>query len=309
MGTESNGVSSVGEPFPTAEHMRAIADAAIRAADVIAKSVITDDLMSPVHSEADENWWAVKEVLDKLESLFYVDPQDIAGFIEAKFRSINGSFIRAVPSHWRHDVVVPFRSLWRTVAGLLIYFDRTPLSLVHWGVRNGKGKRQEENAVEHPPIATAEICADGRCRRTDEGLPTVWLGRLRQHAHELCEALPKSNEQPTTGAAADGGGTNKPIADSRANVPNDLEKRVASLESQTKKPPKTPTKTERDRNQRIKFCCPKRIKKLQESWNAIYDAYHKKYPNDKKASPGGLRQSHDRYCPNRPKCLSEKKRS
>ncbi len=82
-------------------------------------------------------------------------------------------------------------------------------------------------------------------------------------------------------------------AGSRVNVPNDLEKRVASLESQTKKPP---TKTKVIRNQRIKFCCPKRRKKSPDTWNEIYDAYHKNFPNDKKASPDTLLHSHDRNC-------------
>lgn len=89
----------------------------------------------------------------------------------------------------------------------------------------------------------------------------------------------------------------------------ELQRTVASLVRQEKKREKPLTKTEKDRNQRIKFCCPRRIKKSQDTWNEIYHAYNKKFPSDRAASPDNLRQSHDRYCPNRPKCLSEKKRS
>ncbi len=45
--------------------------------------------------------------------------------------------------------------------------------------------------VDHPPIRTDVIGEDGRVRRTDEGLSTAWLGRLRQHAAELRAALPQ----------------------------------------------------------------------------------------------------------------------
>ncbi|MFM9961845.1 MAG: hypothetical protein ACKV2Q_11540 [Planctomycetaceae bacterium] len=109
---------------------------------------------------------------------------------------------------------------------------------------------------------------------------------VRPHVHAFAKLI----------EAAERGGTDKPIAGSRMNVPNDLEKRLESLERQTNKPPKPPTKTERIRDQRIKFCCPKRRKKSPETWNEIYHDYNKKFPNDKTASPDTLLHSHDRNC-------------
>lgn len=108
-----------------------------------------------------------------------------------------------------------------------------------------------------------------------------------------------------------GGASSTPVPNAKPPkaAADDIVKRLETLERQTKKPPKTPTKTERIRDQRIKFCCPKRRKKSQDSWNKIYHAYNQKYSDDKDASPGSLRLSHDRNCPKRPKCLSEKKRS
>ena len=214
------------QQFPSGEHLRAIANAAIRAADVIGKSIITDDLMSSVRSEADENHHAFNEVLNKLQSLFDVEPPDLGGYIkrlESESRSKRFTVLRAVPSGWRHEITVPFWSLWRTFAGLLVYRGLMPLSLVCWDVNNGKAKRREEANVESPPIATAEIGADGRYRRTDDGLPTEWLGRLRQHAVELLAALPtKASEASGQGDRANGRRLKKNIR-TRPTVADELQ--------------------------------------------------------------------------------------
>ena len=83
----------------------------------------------------------------------------------------------------------------------------------------------------------------------------------------------------------------------------DVTKRVASLEQGAKERAKKLTKTEKIRNQRIKFCCPQRRKKSPDTWNEIYNAYVEKYPDDKTASPDTLLHSHERNCP---KCLKDK---
>lgn len=87
--------------------------------------------------------------------------------------------------------------------------------------------------------------------------------------------------------------------DGKAN----LEKRVESLERNVKKRTKPLTKREKIRNQRIKFCCPRRRKKSPDTWNEINSAYTEKYPGDKTASPDTLLHSHDRNCP---QCREEK---
>lgn len=104
------------------------------------------------------------------------------------------------------------------------------------------------------------------------------------------DTRPKSNEPPNpaerqaeTMAGGDGTG-------------DELQKRVASLERHRKKHAKPLTKTEKDRNQRIKFCCPRRRKNPKDTWNEIYHDYAEKFPSDKTASPDTLLHSHDRNC-------------
>lgn len=141
----------------------------------------------------------------------------------------------------------------------------------------------------------------------------LWTALVSQNrdALESVNLLPSIDSNPSaleTGrqvGLADGG-TSSPKAptEKRNEVTGDdggkgddsLEKRLTALERQQEKPPKTRTKTERIRDQRIKFCCPKRRKKSPETWNEIYHAYNKKFPNDKTASPDTLLHSHDRNC-------------
>jgi hypothetical protein len=73
-------------------------------------------------------------------------------------------------------------------------------------------------------------------------------------------------------------------------------KRLETLERQPKKQPKRLTKSEKVRKQRNDFSCKRRTKNSPETWNEIYHAYNKKFPNDKDASPATLRLSHDRNC-------------
>lgn len=75
--------------------------------------------------------------------------------------------------------------------------------------------------------------------------------------------------------------------------PNDLEERVASLEN-AKGVPKEPTKVEKIRKQRNDFSGKLKKKKPTLTWQEIYNAYHGKFPNDKKASPATLRHSFTR---------------
>lgn len=178
--------------FPNAETLRAIADAAIELADVIAKSVVTDD---PVHSirEKDANDLPVEPVLDKLESLLYVDPPGLA-IVAEKVANRNVPWLtQEWPAGWldHYAVKQAARRLWGTVAGLMVYFGRDPLALGTWDRIDGKFVRRVMQDVEHPPIRTDVIGEDGRVRRADEGLSTAWLGRLRQHAAELRAALPQ----------------------------------------------------------------------------------------------------------------------
>ena len=53
------------------------------------------------------------------------------------------------------------------------------------------------------------------------------------------------------------------------------------------------TKRERLREQRLKFCRPRRAK--GEPWESIYRAYRPKYPKDTKASPDNLRLTFERW--------------
>jgi len=57
-----------------------------------------------------------------------------------------------------------------------------------------------------------------------------------------------------------------------------------------------PNKHDKTRDQRNRFSCPRRAKDPPETWQEIHEAYSEKYPLDTKASPGTLRQSHDRNC-------------
>ena len=101
------------------------------------------------------------------------------------------------------------------------------------------------------------------------------LAAVEQH-------LPKVNPislSPTTGAASD-----------------DIVKRLETLERQPKEQPKRLTKSEKVRKQRNDFSCKRRTKNSPETWNEIYHAYNKKFPNDKDASPATLRLSHGRNC-------------
>jgi len=103
-------------------------------------------------------------------------------------------------------------------------------------------------------------------------------------SHDADGEPPKPVEsQAETLASGDGAG-------------DELQKRVASLERQEKKRAKPLTKTEKTRNQRIKFCCPRRRKNPPDTWNEIYHDYAEKFPNDKTASPDSLLHSHDRNC-------------
>ena len=79
--------------------------------------------------------------------------------------------------------------------------------------------------------------------------------------------------------------------------------RVAALERQQTKTPKPLTKREKNRKQRNGFSCKRRTKKTPDTWAEIYNAYNKKYPKDKDASPDTLRLSHDRNCT---KCRKDK---
>ena len=76
----------------------------------------------------------------------------------------------------------------------------------------------------------------------------------------------------------------------------DLVKRVEILERQRKERPKPLTQREKIRKQRNDFSCQRRTKKSSDTWQQIYDAYNKKFPSDKDASPATLRLSHDRNC-------------
>lgn len=77
---------------------------------------------------------------------------------------------------------------------------------------------------------------------------------------------------------------------------DDIVKRLETLERRPIEQPKQLTKSEKIRNQRNDFSCKRRTKKSPETWNEIYHAYNKKFPNDKDASPATLRLSHDRNC-------------
>lgn len=72
----------------------------------------------------------------------------------------------------------------------------------------------------------------------------------------------------------------------------DLEQKKPSLKKEPNGKTRKPTKAEKIRRQRNKFSRP-RLKK-NETWPEIYDAYHKRYPDDKKASADTLRHSHER---------------
>lgn len=205
--------------FPNAETLRAIADAAVELADVIAKSVVTDD---PVHSilEKHANDLPVEPVLDKLESLVYVDPPGLA-IVAEKVANQNVPWLtQPWPAGWLDHYAVQQAShrLWGTVAGLLVYFGRDPLSLGTWDRIDGKFVRRVMDYVDHPPIRSEVIGEDGSVRRTDEGLSTAWLGRLRQHAHELREALPRLIKPKTTEAAADDSGKPDTIVTTRNSM-------------------------------------------------------------------------------------------
>ena len=89
----------------------------------------------------------------------------------------------------------------------------------------------------------------------------------------------------------------------RGTSVDELAKRLTSVERQQKKPAKPLTKLEKIRKQRNDFSCKRRTKKTPDTWGEIYNAYNKKYPKDKDASPDTLRLSHDRNCT---KCLEDK---
>ena len=76
---------------------------------------------------------------------------------------------------------------------------------------------------------------------------------------------------------------------------DDTVKRVETLERLVKQP-KRLTQREKIRKQRNDFSCKRRTKKSAETWNVIYHAYNKNFPNDKDASPATLRLTHDRNC-------------
>ena len=83
----------------------------------------------------------------------------------------------------------------------------------------------------------------------------------------------------------------------------DTLERISAIERQQRKPPKQLTKREKNRKQRNDFSCKRRTKKTPDTWGDIYNAYNKKNPNDKDASPDTLRHSHDRNCT---KCREDK---
>ncbi len=116
--------------FPNAETLRAIADAALELADVIAKSVVTDDVLNSIR-ESEANDLPVEPVLDKLESLLYVDPPGLA-IVAEKVADRNVPWLtQEWPAGWLDHYAVKQAShrLCGTVAGLFVYFGRDPLML------------------------------------------------------------------------------------------------------------------------------------------------------------------------------------
>lgn len=100
----------------------------------------------------------------------------------------------------------------------------------------------------------------------------------------------------------------KSLAASVDGLASTLEPTSATAEAAerggTKKPPRPPTKTERIRDQRIKFCWSKWHKsktKGENEWRNIEEAYRKQIVSDPKlfkdkTSHDAIRLQHDRHC-------------
>ena len=120
------------------------------------------------------------------------------------------------------------------------------------------------------------------------------LANVYETSVELIDLLIAADDTlpPKVEATGHGGGADEALT-----------ARVASLERRQSEKKKLLTPTEKNRKQRNDFSCKRRTKKTPDTWAEIYNAYNKKYPQDKDASPDTLRLSHDRNCT---KCREDK---
>lgn len=134
--------------------------------------------------------------------------------------------------------------------------------------------------------------------RPDPGCWSATLKNVMTSSVELIDWLIAAADVPKreTEATSETVKTQAETLTGGGGAVEELQKTVASLVRQQKKQTKPLTKTEKTRNQRIKFCCPRRRKKSPDTWNEIYHDYAEKFPNDKTASPDTLLHSHDRNC-------------
>jgi len=107
-------------------------------------------------------------------------------------------------SGWPKAATEPYRSLWRTVAGLKIYFGHLPIyALNSWQrAENGWIRATEPAESFESPARPKQGIVGGRLRRVDDGLPVEWLESLRLYAGQLRAAV-----GPPEGPAPEPAGT------------------------------------------------------------------------------------------------------
>ena len=161
------------------------------------------------------------------------------------------------------------------------------------------GDTEDEQGIEESesslwtPEAFAELC-----QRFDEH-PLEILSFNASSWPVQQEPGKQSTVESPPGPMADGGidegGQGEAdVKQSKGKKADHTERRLARLESKIEKPPRS---DQAFVQQRLKFCCPRRMKTHPDSWSKIYNDYNAKFTKDTTASPGSLRLTHDRHCP------------
>lgn len=219
-------MSAVSKRWPPVDDLRAIADLAERLADCVQQNTLTTAPDSPFRAPwLQEDMAAIQDVLREFrEVLFRVNPA-----AQAQVAKHNDSFIAVVDDFpgWSVNVKLAVGQLRSLFLAFADYFRvKLPQSTSCWTRGDNGLERKPLLAHVHLPERTAKV-DDGKCERTDKGIPVEYLGLLRHGATRLREALKKQG--PSVGAIS----STPPLDDKDVSILRYLEEMYPLAKSQT----------------------------------------------------------------------------